>query len=663
MRVAAFTDRSSVGSDWGVALVVAAVQVVGGTFTNMRQTGVHSLDALGYLLLLAGPVALIWRRAQPVPVLFVVLAACLAYSLRGYGYGPIFVSLVVAFLTAASNGSRWWTYPLVPLGYLALVWPVPALLGRPADLWQIFALMAWPAVLVSVAEGIRQRKALLVARRQRAEATLRDEEAQRERRASEERLAIARELHDVLAHSLSMINVQSSVALELLDKRPEQAETALTAIKAASRDALTEVHALLQTIRSGAVVASGDHPADDAAPTDDTSGHRRTLGSRKGRDSAADERASGDSRSSARAKTDTTEPPPAPRAPTPSIGDLDELLQRPRVTGLTIETRVLGTPQQLPSVIDAAAVRIIQESLTNVLRHAPGADATVTVRYAADSVDITVDNTRPTSAPSRPGSSGGNGIIGMRERAHALGGALTAGPRPSGGFRVAARLPARTPESGATQPDTASPGPTPIGTAASTPVRSNVATTGQEAAGPSTATPGTTPPGIRPIGTAPSKASSGTPGHGNAATTGQESAEPSTATPGTTPPGIRPIGTAPSKAARSNVATTGHEAAEPSTATPGTTPPGTSASGTAPSNASSGTPVHGNAATSPSAQGATESDTAPSTDVQNKTATSPRKAAPSTAASGMPGTTMGPSGGSPDEPTERPSTSAGRVQR
>lgn len=267
MRVAGITDRSSVGWDWGVALVVAAVQVVGGTFANMRQTGVHSLDALGYVLLLAGPVALVWRRVQPVPVLIVVLAVCLAYFLRGYGYGPIFVALVVAFLTAASgSGSRWWTYPLVPLGYLALVWPLPALLGRPADLWQVFALMAWLSVLLLAAEGIRQRKAVLVARRQRAEAAQRDEEAQRERRASEERLAIARELHDVLAHSLSMINVQSSVALELLDKRPEQAETALTAIKNASRDALAEVHALLHTIRSGSAptTSAEQMPSADA---------------------------------------------------------------------------------------------------------------------------------------------------------------------------------------------------------------------------------------------------------------------------------------------------------------------------------------------------------------------------------------------------------------
>ncbi|MGO4614357.1 histidine kinase [Nocardia sp. 2YAB30] len=443
------TDRSSVGRDWGVALVVAAIQLVGGTFANTRQMGAHSLDVLGYLLLLAGPVALVWRRAQPMPVLVVVLAACLAYFLRGYGYGPIFVSLIIAFLTAASIGSRWWTYPLIPLGYLALVWPLPALLGRPADMWQIFALMAWLAVLLSVAEGIRQRKAVLVARRQRAEAARRDEEAQRERRASEERFAIARELHDVLAHSLSLINVQSSVALELLDKKPEQAESALAAIKTASRDALAEVHALLHTIRSGNAVA----PSELEAAADEGPRPRRNRRGTEhnGRNSPASEQGSTDNGRPEQVDK-TAEPERAPHAPAPSICDLDELLQRARATGRTVGARVLGTPQQLPSVIDVAAARIIQESLTNVLRHAPGADATVTVRYATDSVDITVDNTRPTGTPSRFGTSGGNGIIGMRERAHALGGALTAGPRPSGGFRVAARLPARAVESGTTEP-------------------------------------------------------------------------------------------------------------------------------------------------------------------------------------------------------------------
>ncbi|MEV6274352.1 histidine kinase [Nocardia sp. NPDC051832] len=415
------------GDGWALVLVLvlAVVQVVGGRGANIGQAGAQSLDWLGYLLLLAGPVALLFRRRFPMAVLPIAFLACVLYLALGYGYGPIFFSLIVAFLTAAVVGSRWWTYPLVPAGYLLLVWPVPGWFGHDTNGWQVFGLMAWMTVLVCVAEGIRQRRAVLDARRQRALAARRDEEAQRERRAGEERLAIARELHDVLAHSLSLINVQSSVALELFDRKPEQAASALAAIKTASKEALAEVHTLLQTIRTGGVT---EPVAEEPDSRVDEFSQRRMARA------AAQERPT---------EPRPAEPRPAPRAPAPSIEDLDALLQRSRTAGLPITTRIIGEPQKLPSVIDVAAARIIQESLTNVARHAPGADAAVTVRYTAESVDITIDNTRPLGNQPRA-ASGGNGIVGMRERAHALGGALTAGPRPSGGFRVAARLPIHT---------------------------------------------------------------------------------------------------------------------------------------------------------------------------------------------------------------------------
>ncbi|MEV6064691.1 sensor histidine kinase [Nocardia asteroides] len=414
MGASAKWERGSVVQDWGLAVVVAVIQLAGSSGANTHQSGVRSLDAFAYLLLLAGPIALGFRRLLPEPVLLVTLFAAIVYVLRDYGYGPIFLSLVIAFLTAAINGSRWRTYPLVAVGYLTMVWPLPALLGREVGAWQAFGLLAWLGVLVAIAEGIRQRRVVVVARRQRAEAARRDEQAQQARAASEERLAIARELHDVLAHSLSLINVQSSVALELFDRKPQQAAAALATIKTTSKEALAEVHTLLHAIRSGAAVApvaeeSGAAPATADVPPP---------------------------------AAPTPPPRPAPRAPAPTLDDLDTLLERTRATGLAVDTKIIGTPQKLPSVIDVAAARIIQESLTNVIRHAPGAAALITLRYTPESVDITVDNTRPTGTVVRSGV-GGNGIIGMRERAHALGGALTAGPRPSGGFRVAARLPAR----------------------------------------------------------------------------------------------------------------------------------------------------------------------------------------------------------------------------
>ncbi|WP_342800754.1 histidine kinase [Nocardia sp. No.11] len=415
MGASAKWERGSVVQDWGLAGVVALIQLAGSSGANAHQTGVRSLDAFAYLLLLAGPIALGFRRLLPEPVLLVALLAAVAYVLRDYGYGPIFLSLVIAFVSAAVNGSRWRTYPLVVVGYLTMVWPVPALLGRETGAWQVFGLLAWMGILVAIAEGVRQRRAVVVARRQRAEAARRDDEAQRARAASEERLAIARELHDVLAHSLSLINVQSSVALELFDRKPQQAAAALATIKTTSKEALAEVHTLLHAIRSGAPVAPVvTEPVDTGAAVADSPPPVAPV----------------------------PPPRPAPRAPVPSLDDLDTLLERTRATGLAVDTKIIGPPKKLPSVIDVAAARIIQESLTNVVRHAPGAAALITLRYTPESVDITVDNTRPTGTAVRTGA-GGNGIIGMRERAHALGGALTAGPRPSGGFRVAARLPAR----------------------------------------------------------------------------------------------------------------------------------------------------------------------------------------------------------------------------
>ncbi|RDI47146.1 signal transduction histidine kinase [Nocardia mexicana] len=410
------------------AVVVAVAQLAGGSAANVHQSGTRALDALGYVLLVAGPLLLVVRRRYPQAVLYGVLAATAIYLLVGYGYGPIFISLVIAFLTAAGRGSRWYTYPLLPLGYLLMVWPIPALRGYSTNSWQAAGLLAWLSVLVAMAEGIRQRRAVLVARRQRAEVARRNEEAerarelaQREQRATEERLAIARDLHDVLAHSLSVINVQSSVALELLDRKPDQAATSLAAIKQTSRDALGEVHALLRSIRSGAETV--------AAPT------------------------------------------------TPAVGitDLETLLGPARAAGLTVRTETRGTPQRLPAVLDGAAARIVQESLTNVLRHAPGAEAVVTVDFSPDTLHLTIDdigagqncpaspqqftardgtgfsepsrqstdhgNTGAPETSPQSGAGGGNGIPGMIERAHALGGELTARPRPDGGFRVHADLP------------------------------------------------------------------------------------------------------------------------------------------------------------------------------------------------------------------------------
>ncbi|MGV9862087.1 sensor histidine kinase [Rhodococcus koreensis] len=377
-------DTSIAPRDVLIALGVAIVQVVGSVGANHNQSWATPLDAAGFALLVCGPLALLFRRRSPVTVLLVVLAVTVLYVVRGYGYGPVFLSLVVAFLGAATAGSRWRTYPILAVGYVLIVFAVPAVSAAEApSLLALTGIAAWLLVLLAAAEIIRQRRGTLDARRQRAEAAQRSTLDEQRRRASEERLAIARELHDVLAHSLSLINVQASVALALWDSRPEQSQEALSAIKVASRDAIGDVHALLASLRG-----------DDSPPT----------------------------------------------APTAGIGDLDGVVERARAAGLAVTTVVEGVPRPLPAVVDVAAARIVQESLTNVARHSGSSSADVTVTYSPTSVRVRIDDDgRGPDGASAGG--GGNGIPGMRERARALGGELIAGSGPGGGFRVQATLP------------------------------------------------------------------------------------------------------------------------------------------------------------------------------------------------------------------------------
>jgi signal transduction histidine kinase len=197
-------------------------------------------------------------------------------------------------------------------------------------------------------------------------------------------LRIARELHDVLAHNISLINVQAGVALHLIDERPEQARGALSAIKDASKEALGELRSVLDVLRQ------------------------------------TDER--------------------PPRSPTAGLARLDELVSRATAAGLEVRTEVDGSPRPLAAGVDLAAFRIVQEALTNVARHAGPATAIVRLAYGERELTLQVDDDgRGRPADATP--AGGSGIAGMRERAIALAGTLDAAARPGGGFQVRARLP------------------------------------------------------------------------------------------------------------------------------------------------------------------------------------------------------------------------------
>ncbi|HEV3400235.1 MAG TPA: sensor histidine kinase [Acidimicrobiales bacterium] len=374
----------SIAAGWRLALVVGVAQLLFTHLAGRDQADRYSLDLLGVALLLAGPAALAVRHRYPSGVLVVTLTATLMYWEIGYVRGPIFLALIVAFATAVMHGRRWLAWGSLVVGYVSFLWLGDLLDREPApNLAQVVGLGAWLLALATTTEVIR-------ARRERAAEVGRARQEEARRRASEERLRIAQELHDVLAHNISLINVQAGVALHLIDERPEQARPALAAIKDASKEALDELRSVLDVLREG---------TGDAASL----------------------------------------------APAPGLAaDLDDLVAKAVAAGVDVTVEVEGERRPLPPRVDRAAFRIAQEALTNVVRHAGGATATVRVTYAVEAVTVEVNDDgtgAPVAVADGSGGGSGNGITGMRERAAALGGRLDAGPRAGGGFRVRAWLP------------------------------------------------------------------------------------------------------------------------------------------------------------------------------------------------------------------------------
>jgi signal transduction histidine kinase len=355
--------------------------LVGSGFAAHSQEGERAaLDPFARVLLFLTGAALLWRQRYPVAVVFGTSATTLVYLAAGYPYGPVLLAVALACFSAVVSGHRraaWSAMATLWAGHALLVhwlyrWLPPS--GDSAASWGGEIVIAtWVVAIVAVSELARTRREQWAKERaERAQAA--------RRRADEERLRIARELHDVLAHSISVINVQAGVGLALLDTDPEQARTALTTIKAKSKEALGEVRQVLDTLR-----APGD----------------------------------------------------APRTPAPGLDRLPELVEQAASTGLTVE--VEGKPPALTPATDLAAFRIVQEALTNVVRHSGSRHARVCLAREGGALRLRIDDDGPATGAEVGGS--GNGLAGMRERAAALGGTIEAGPRPDGGFRVLATLP------------------------------------------------------------------------------------------------------------------------------------------------------------------------------------------------------------------------------
>jgi signal transduction histidine kinase len=287
-------------------------------------------------------------------------------------------------VTAFGDGRRSVLVAGVGIAVLAVCWLVAGADVQPrAALGWVFFRIGASVMSAALGESVRSRRVIAVEAVQRAELAERSREQDGRARVDAERLRIAREVHDTVAHAIAVINVQSGVTAHVLDKRPEQAREALRTIERTSSQALHEMRAVLGVLRG----------------TDDG------------------------------------------RVPCPGLGQLDDLAATARQAALDVVLDAAPPPPALPSAVGSAVYRIVQESLTNAIRHAGPTRVTVTLAYDADAVRVRVTDDGPGAGRPARDRGAGQGLLGMRERCRLLGGDLDAGPRPGGGFAVAARLP------------------------------------------------------------------------------------------------------------------------------------------------------------------------------------------------------------------------------
>lgn len=361
--------------DVGLAIAVGALAVAVGSWAG------HGLQPasgpVGVLLVVAVVAPLAVRRLCPLPSFALVVVALTAYLAVGT-YGPVLLAACIGAYTIATRLPA--TRSLAAAAGSALLLAVPGLLTTGAGAMPAAQTLAWAGAWLLVPWAVGAVVKL------NRDAAARDREAEISRRAYEQRLQVAREVHDVVGHGLAVINMQAGIALHVLDRRPEQAPLALEAIRRTSKESLDELRATLSVFRR-------------------PDGERRIE---------------------------------------PGLGQLQALVEAMAEHGLPVELVLAGTGTALPVAVDVAAYRIVQESLTNVVRHASAPRAIVRVerRDGEVVVEVTDEGRARPGAGQRPA---GHGIAGMRERAAALGGELSAGPRQEGGYRVLARLPIGAP--------------------------------------------------------------------------------------------------------------------------------------------------------------------------------------------------------------------------
>jgi signal transduction histidine kinase len=388
--------------DLTLALALAVYNVA----SLIPETRQLKLPYVAFLLVVLQAVPLTWRRRWPVPVLLAVGIPRSLYDQLGIGFAPIPLGPAIAYYTIMDRCS---TKVRVTISVLVIAGVIEGqTTPGHTEPYDFFIAVLQFAVAGTLGILSRTRCAYLQALETRAEQAEAERDRQLARAAAEERTRIARELHDVVAHHVSLMAVQSEAAGALLPGRPAEAAKAVDIIGQTAREALTELRRLLGVLRGPAEV-------------------------------------------NGRAAT----------APAPSISALDEVLAPVRQAGITVNLRVEGRPSKLPPGVDLAAYRIVQEALTNTVKHSGAGEAAVTVTYEPGYVTVSVTDIghaavavilgRPAKKAraatsgeggARPAASGGFGLAGIAERVASCGGSLTVGPADAGGFAVTARLPA-----------------------------------------------------------------------------------------------------------------------------------------------------------------------------------------------------------------------------
>ncbi|HEY4151738.1 MAG TPA: sensor histidine kinase [Pseudolysinimonas sp.] len=350
-----------------------------------HQTPTQSLVSIGIALI--GPLALIGARRFPGPVVaLTAIGTSLDLFFNDHG-GPPYIALAFGIISAVVRDARIWAWISIAVAWAVTIAVALALGNDRLTAGRIAGTTLGILIVVGIGEGIRTR-------RERSAEFRRRVTQRRQTEVQAERVRIARELHDVLAHSLSQINVQAGVGLHLMEKQPDKAKEALASIKETSKTALDEVRTVLGVLRA---------------------------------EGGAD--------------------PSAPLVPEPDLSRLPGLAASVTAQGVEVRLDDRLPAEHVPKPVQLALYRIAQESLTNVTRHAEGAThATISLerRDGMYRLEVRDDGTgtTPATAPGSAAESGGRGLLGMRERAELLGGHLTAGPADGGGFAVVAELPA-----------------------------------------------------------------------------------------------------------------------------------------------------------------------------------------------------------------------------